>query len=207
LIVRWLVVIAALVAGGALALAWPGRGSRTHAAAARPGEAAEEIGDLRSEVSALRAEVQRQRVSSWVRTGTPAAEATAAPAPQIPAASAEERLAADRARAGQTAAVVAGRFRGERPDPAWSGPAAARIEDDLRQAGLAGSVRRVECGSTMCQVALEIDEGAREQLATRLTELPAFQTQVLYQHHPGTQPPRLTVFVARAGHQLPLDVR
>jgi hypothetical protein len=202
---RWLAVVGALTVLGAVAIASLVLRARRDAtaAAARQREATEEIAALRSELGLLRAEVGRQRVS-W-RTQVPAP--AAAPTLAAPAATPEERQAADRAAAADIQSLVASRFRSERRDPSWSNLGASLIEQNLRQAGLGGSLRGVECATTMCQVALELDTDSSEHLAERLTELPAFQTQVLYQPHADTRPPRLTLFVARAGHQLPLSAQ
>jgi hypothetical protein len=202
--VRWLAVVGALTVLGAVAVASLVLGARRDATAtaARHREATEEIAALRSELNALRAQVGRQRATSWVRSSLPTL--VAAPATPAPPATDEERLAADRTRAADTVSRVASRFHAERRDPAWSGVGASVLEQDLKQAGLGGSLRGVECATTMCQVALELGADSPEHLAERLTELPAFQTQVLYQHQTDSRPPRLTLFVARAGHELPL---
>ena len=204
---RWTAVALALGIAGALAFTWLMRGGRGDATtgAAPDREAAEEIAALRHEVAGLRAELRSQRAASWQRTPPAAGDQTPAPASPGPAPSDEERLAADRARSDETVSTVAARFAGEHRDVSWSGPAAAQIEQDLKRGGLTGLLRGVACATTMCQVSLALDdEDAREQLARRLVELPAFQTQVLYHHERDTQPPRVTVYVARAGHPLPL---
>jgi hypothetical protein len=197
---RWVTTVVALAALAALAVVWRWH-VRTPAPASRERDSSEELADLRREVAALRAEVQRQRLAASALSRLTAPDAAPVVAPRLRP---EERVA-DPERAEETTAAVAARFGAEGTDPAWSRPAAARIEEELRQAGLGEAVRGVSCATTMCQVKLQIeDEEVRERLAQRLVELPSFRTQVLYQHHPDSKPPGLTLFVARDGHALPL---
>jgi hypothetical protein len=210
--VRWLLAFSALGAAGVVAVLLAGGVGRSTPAPA--GEAAgearaalDDVATLRREVASLRAQLARQQIAVAARAEAPAEKppAPGASEPEARRQTFDERREAARAGLAEATSHLASRFASERRDPAWGPRAATDMTSDLKRAGFDRALQAVDCASSMCRVVLDLaDEELREELGERVTDVPAMQTQLFYQHEPERTPPRVTLYVARPGHTLPL---
>jgi hypothetical protein len=158
------------------------------------------------EIVALREEVARLKGSVTGQVAKLAAQqqAAATPAPVAPRRSRPTESEARAAYDGMVSRVV-GRYARERPDPAWSPGAEAAIAHDLTTGGLDKSVTHVECASTICKIEMDLaDPDLLQDLPERFAELPSLQSETFFQREPGTDSSKVTLYVARPEHHLPL---
>jgi hypothetical protein len=99
--------------------------------------------------------------------------------------------------------IIEQAFQLEARDSSWSGQAEAQIEAAMSALSSAKMVSR-ECRATLCRVvASHEDEKSQREMPTQLTRLPPFDNAVFYTHDITSVPLTTTMYVARAGHELP----
>jgi hypothetical protein len=104
-------------------------------------------------------------------------------------------------------AVIEQAFQLEARDSSWSGLAEAQIDAAMSALSSAKMVSH-ECRATLCRVvASHEDEKSQREMPTQLSRLPPFDNAVFYAHDVTSVPLTTTMYVARAGHELPRPPR
>jgi hypothetical protein len=100
-------------------------------------------------------------------------------------------------------AVIEQGFQQESPDPAWSAESEGQIDSAVSRFPDAKMVSRA-CRATLCRVVVSHEsQGSQRQFTKQISHLPPFDNRVVFQPDFASMPITTTMYVARAGHQLP----
>jgi hypothetical protein len=100
-------------------------------------------------------------------------------------------------------AVIEQGFQQESPDPAWSAEAEGQIDRAVSTLPDAKMVSRA-CRATLCRVVVSHESpGSQRQFTKQISHLPPFDNRVVFQPDFASVPITTTMYLARAGHQLP----
>jgi hypothetical protein len=188
------ITVAGLAAAGLIAFAFRRAPAPPPVAelSGREPAAADELAELRRKVASL----ERRSVTP----AAPAPPPVAAPAPPRPSMA---RLPPAEQKRLVTEALES-RYGGEAVDAAWSPTRVKEIKTAFASALPEVTVLAAECATTLCRVLVQHADGdSQGSLMERAAEADGLGTQTIYLFDKDANPPRTTLYMARAGHRLP----
>jgi hypothetical protein len=155
---------------------------------------------LETRIAALESRPARERVVFVERPFVGSAQSSdpETPASEPPGDPSKQASTEDRA----AVAKLEARFRRESFDPAFAREAAAAAREGLESGGHS-RVDSIECAKSMCKIVVTHDNlDEQTEVANRVQAVPFFAESTYYSYERDATPPRTTLYVARAGHNL-----
>lgn len=176
--------------------------ARGAAHASRGGETSTTIEDLREEISSLREEQQRLQLKVQRLLEVHATEAT----PTTEGADTQSEADVE-VQVKELARHMDDIIKGEERDETWGRSVSHQLQAMTSAGAFTGTTfDETECKNTMCRIGVLFDSAeATASFFERNADYPPFNHQTMVLRDGADDELRVSIYVARDGHQLPLD--